>query len=368
VEEVAIPPLSGGPEISGGSSAPAPATSTPPPPSNNGKPPKLTGRQLPALPQGMTQADVDAMPDDEFQELKKAMLKRLYGNNPPPAQPQANAPPATGGQPATPAATQAAGTGSVRAVDLVDAAKYLMSLASPSKRPSPAGRIVLLREAASLLGQAQNADSQGMPVADQLGLINRQRAAQEDADAAVTELQNDFDRQAQLSWVDLSGTMQGAWSSIQGYTHWKSLDGGVFQSSGGDWDSMLHSRNPGYADLIFEGELQFSADDGDADIVLRDHNGSPQYIVEFRTEAVFLMYRKSPFELGSAIANHAMDIKPKTWIPIRISMDGDHCMIWVNHTKIIDAKLSGENTAGNVDLACPQGTVQFRHLRMRELN
>ncbi|HTL51346.1 MAG TPA: family 16 glycoside hydrolase, partial [Planctomycetota bacterium] len=256
----------------------------------------------------------------------------------------------------------------VKADELVAAAEFLSGMAAPTKRPSPVGKVALLRDAAGLLMQAQSADNAGLSTAQKLELPNKQRAAKEAADKAVADLMTAFDRTSQLPWVNLSsGNIKADWSSSMAYSHWKALDGGVLETSNGSWESMLRSSRANYADFVFECECYIEAPEAHPILYFREHFGAPYYHVEFTTRHAFVTFRKDLFNFSTDIADGSATLNVKEWTPLRVVFDGDHYMVWVRGEKTIDAHAEGNNTAGPVCLVGLDNTTRYRNVRMREL-
>jgi hypothetical protein len=258
--------------------------------------------------------------------------------------------------------------GQPRGADIVAAAQYLVDLASPAKHPSPIGRIALLRDAAALYVQAQSADSEGLTLAQKLELPSKARTAQEDADKALTDLIAAFDKVAQLPWVQLSqGNLKADWSSTTNYQHWKLLDGGEIQVTGGNWDDVLRSTRSNPADFVFECEFQTDDFLTRPTIYFREHAGAPFYYLTLGSRLIFLSYVKGIFTESHSIGTGDMEIVPKRWTALRVVFDGEHYIVAINGRVVIDARDGGDTSSGAPCLLSMHGTTLFRNLRIREL-
>lgn len=354
---VAIPPL---PAAPAGAANPSPVQTPPPaatPAPASAPASASTSRRLPAMPLGMTQADLDKMPQRQFDALKAALEKEGVGGvRDPGPKPAAEPPP-----PAAPPP-------SVKAADLIDAAQYLTALAAPARRPAPAGKVALLRQAADLLALAQNADGATLSSNQKLTLITQRRAAQDAADQSVVDLLAAFDRSSQLNWISLGkAPLKDTWTSTQNHDKWKVLNGGVIETSAGSWESMLHTCNTSFSDFVLEGELKSESDKEHTIFWLRDHNGAPYWQAEFCSTMTFLNFRRIPTDANTLVDKKWVDMPVKAWSSFRVVLEGDHCMIWVNQAKIIDASPGGPADPGGIGLVCLHGTTQYRGLRIREL-
>ncbi|MGH7146017.1 MAG: family 16 glycoside hydrolase [Planctomycetota bacterium] len=259
---------------------------------------------------------------------------------------------------------------SKKAADVVAAGDYLLLLAGIGRRPSPIGKIALLREASALLLAAQTLDQTGVSVAQKLQWVAKQRQCDEDADKAMAELNTDYSQLENLGWIPLStGNLQSDWKLCPSLGSWKVLPDGTLRLDNGSAATTLHSARAEPYDFVFEGEIK-TLDKAHPTLLFRYHPGPIAWRMELEPGKVWWYYMR--FDLDGEELFHAhCTFEPNQWNRVRVMMAGSRYRIEINGQVVADddkMKKPPEKVTGGPGFGMFDGhSLLLRNLRIREL-